>query len=151
VGDGSALAGLGLLLAVEGRVRALGAPPLGWNEVAMQGGERQPGLAQLMAWLADHLTGEPTVHDTMAWLVRAIVIWPHEAIAYSKLPELTFRFRWESGRLRFFDLRPERFGLTDIRRDPLGRLAADVGLLTWTAEGAVPTEIGQAFTEQVLG
>ena len=150
VGDGSALAGLGLLLAVEGRVRALGAPPPGWNEVAMQGGERQPGLAQFTAWLAEHLKGEPTVHDTMAWLIRAIIIWPHEAIAYSKLPELTFRFRWESGRLRFFDLRPERFGLTDIRRDPLGRLAADVGLLTWTVEGAVPTEIGQNFAEQVL-
>ena len=116
----------------------------------MQGGERQPGLAQLTTWLAEHLKTNPTVHDTMAWLVRAIVLWPHEAIAYSKLPELTFRFRWESGRLRFYDLRPERFGLTDIRRDPLGRLAADVGLLDWTPDGGVPTEIGRAFTAEVL-
>lgn len=150
VGDGSALAGLGLLLLLEGRLRALGTPPPGWNEVAMQGGERQPGLAQLTTWIAEHLKTNPTIHDTMAWLVRAIVLWPHEAIAYSKLPELTFRFRWESGRLRFYDLRPERFGLTDIRRDPLGRLAADLGLLDWTPDGGVPTEIGRTFAAEVL-
>jgi hypothetical protein len=87
----------------------------------------------------------------MGWLVRQWVLWPHEVIAYSKLPQSTFRFRWESGRLQFFDLRPERFGMTDIRRDALGRLGADMGLLDWTKSGAEPTAIGRAFVDEVYG
>jgi hypothetical protein len=86
----------------------------------------------------------------MRWVVRTLVLWPHELIAYSKLPESTFRFRWESGRLRFYDLRPERFLLTDIRRDALGRLAADVGLLEWTQTGAIPTADGRTFVAEVF-
>jgi hypothetical protein len=54
-------------------------------------------------------------------------------------------------RLRFFDLDPERFGLTDIRRDALGRLAADIGLLDWTLDGGVPTPAGSAMIAEVFG
>jgi hypothetical protein len=97
------------------------------------------------------LRTEPTVFETMRWIVRTIVLWPHELIAYSKLPQSTFRFRWESGRLRFYDLRPERFGLTDSRRDALGRLGADIGLLEWTDLGARPTSDGQGFVDEVFG
>jgi len=150
VKDGSALAGLALILAVDARLEAMGKQPSGWSETADQDGERQPGLTQLRHWLAGHLKANPDLRTTMRWVVRTLVLWPHELIAYSKLPESTFRFRWESGRLRFYDLRPERFLLTDIRRDALGRLAADVGLLEWTQTGAVPTADGQAFVAEVF-
>lgn len=151
VADGSALAGLGLLLVVRERIGSMGSQPEGWAEIAMQDGGRQPGLGRLMAWLSEHLKAEPTVRTTIGWLVRELVIWPHEAIAYSKLPDSTFRFRWEAGRLHFYDLDPDRFGLTDIRRDALGRLAADIGLLDWTDQGAVPTEAGMALVAEVFG
>lgn len=151
VADGSSLAGLGLLLVVHGRIDSMGTQPEGWAEVSMQDGGRQPGLARMMVWLGEHLRADPTVRATITWLVRELVIWPHEAIAYSKLPESTFRFRWESGRLHFFDLDPERFGLTDIRRDALGRLGVDIGLLDWTTDGAMPTGAGRALVAEVFG
>lgn len=151
VRDGSALAGLALLLAVDGRVSALNPQPPGWSEIAAQDGERQPGLAHLGMRLAEHMRADPTVRTTMSWIIRTLVLWPHELIAYSKLPQSTFRFRWESGRLRFYDLRPERFGMTDIRRDSLGRLAADIGLVDWTATGAIPTTEGSKFVAEVFG
>ena len=148
--DGSALAGLALILAVDARISAMGKQPSGWSETADQDGERQPGLTHLRHWISGHLSANPDLRTTMRWAVRTLVLWPHELIAYSKLPESTFRFRWESGRLRFYDLRPERFLLTDIRRDALGRLAADVGLLEWTQTGAVPTADGRAFVAEVF-
>jgi hypothetical protein len=151
VRDGTAIAGLALILAIDDRVKMLGAPTPGWSEVASQDGERQPGVAHLRLRLAAHLATSPSVRSTMGWLVRQWVLWPHEVIAYSKLPQSTFRFRWESGRLQFFDLRPERFGMTDVRRDALGRLGADMGLLDWTQSGAVPTAIGRAFVDEVYG
>lgn len=151
VRDGSAVAGLALFLCVDARVAALGEQPPGWSEIAAQDGLHQPGLAHLGLRLGEHLRAEPTVRATMSWIVRTLVIWPHELIAYSKLPQSTFRFRWESGRLRFYDLRPERFGMTDNRRDSLGRLGADVGLLDWTPTGAVPTADGRAFVDEVFG
>lgn len=150
VADGTALAGLGLLLVVHERLRAMGPQPDGWAENALRDGARQPGLGRLMVWLTEHLKAEPTVTATIAWLVRELVIWPHEAIAYSKLPDSTFRFRWESGRLRFFDLDPNRFGLTDIRRDALGRLGADIGLLDWTLDGGRPTPAGTSLVADVF-
>lgn len=148
--DGSALAGLALILAVDARIEAMGKQPSGWSETADQDGERQPGLTHLRHLLAGHLNANPDLRTTMRWVVRTLVLWPHELIAYSKLPESTFRFRWESGRLRFYDLRPERFLLTDIRRDALGRLAADVGLLEWTQTGAIPTADGRTFVAEVF-
>ena len=151
VRDGSALAGLALLLCVDGRVAALGEQPAGWSEIAAQDGQHQPGLAHLGLRLAEHLRTEPTLLATMSWIVRTLVIWPHELIAYTKLPQSTFRFRWESGRLRFYDLRPERFGMTDNRRDSLGRLGVDIGLLEWTPAGAIPTAEGRAFIAEVFG
>ena len=150
VRDGTAIAGLALMLAVDARVEAVGEPPAGWSEIAAQDAERQPGLAHLRLRLAAHLGTDPTIRQTMAWVARTLIIWPHELIAYSKLPESTFRFRWESGRLRFYDLRPERFGLTDNRRDSLTRLGADVGLLAWTPTGAVPTSAGRTLVAEVF-
>lgn len=150
VADGRALAGLALILATDRRVEDRGEADPGWSESASQDGERQPGLTHFRLVLREHLRQRPTLAETMRWIVTTFVLWPHELIAYGKLPQSTFRFRWESGRLRFYDLAPERFGLTDIRRDPLARIGADIGLLAWTDSGAVPTEAGDAFVAEVF-
>ena len=42
------------------------------------------------------------VGDALEWALKTFVLGPHEVIAYSKLPESTFRFCWEEGRLRFY-------------------------------------------------
>jgi hypothetical protein len=101
--------------------------------------------------LADHRAANPTLGETVAWLVRRFVLGPHESIAYSKLPERTFRFRWVQGHLHFYPLSPERFGLTDIRRDAMSWLSEDLGLLTRTDTGGQITTLGQQFVGEVLG
>ena len=69
--------------------------------------------------LTTHLAEEPTVADTLWWIVHRFIVSVHERIAYSKLPEHTFRFRWEDGRVRFFDNGIGRFPLAAIRNEPL--------------------------------
>ena len=89
--------------------------------------------------------------DTLAWLTRRFVINAHEQIAYSKLPEFTFRFRWEDGRLRFYTLGLGRFHLADIRRSAMSQISEDVGL--WQQVGASPqlTPHGRQFIERTFG
>jgi hypothetical protein len=45
-----------------------------------------------------------TLSDACHWLINDYVITQHQLIASSKLPENTFRFQREGGRLRFFKL-----------------------------------------------
>lgn len=125
--------------------------PQGWLDVGRQGSWLQPALLDFAAQLDGHLASNPTFADTMQWIVHSRVIAVHESVAYGKLPEFTFRFRWELGRLRFYDNHPFRFGLTDIRRDAIVRISEDLGL--WTREGdeAVVTPAGAAFIGGVFG
>jgi hypothetical protein len=60
--------------------------------------------------------------------VSKFVMPVHERIAYSKLPEFTFRFRWREGLLRFYDVGVGRFPLAAIRHQLLGSLTRDLGL-----------------------
>ncbi len=83
--------------------------------------------------------------------MRSRVIAVHETVAYGKLPEFTFRFRWELGRLRFYDNNPDRFGLTDIRRDAIVRITEDLGLWKRDGNDAVVTTAGAAFVQGVFG
>ncbi len=75
----------------------------------------------------------------------------HERIAYSKLPEDTFRFRWEDGRVRFFDNGVGRFPLAAIRSDPLALITRDLGFWNYTGDEAKLTPLGSAFVTEVLG
>ena len=83
--------------------------------------------------LRTHLDSDPSVADTLWWLVSRFVVPVHERIAYSKLPEFTFRFRWEDGLLRFYDHGAGRFPLAAIRDEPLALLTWDLGL--WDETG----------------
>ena len=89
----------------------------------------------VLAELNTHLAEEPTVADTLWWIVHRFIIGVHERIAYSKLPEHTFRFRWEDGRVRFFDNGVGRFPLAAIRNEPLAPLTRDLGFWDRDSDG----------------
>jgi hypothetical protein len=106
-------------------------------------------VRQALARLNRRVQGDETVHATLRWLLDQFVVRPHERIAYSKLPEFTFRFRWDDGRLRFIDNGVGRFRRAGIRRDSLRRLTYDLGL--WTDRDSPRlTGAGRAFIHEVL-
>jgi hypothetical protein len=74
----------------------------------------------------------------------------HERIAYSKLPEHTFRFRWEDGRVQFYDNGVGRFPLAATRKEPLALLTWDLGFWDRESGEAKLTDKGAAFIEEVL-
>lgn len=149
VHEGSATAGLALMFAVLGRLPRTSGAPAAWTEIGSQDAGRQPGLLRLAKRVADHLGTGPAMADTMAWVVDHFIVRPHEAIAYSKLPDYTFRFRWEGPRLRFTGIDPDRFGLVDIRRDAMTWITRDVGYWEDGAAGAEITQDGRGFLAAV--
>ena len=146
----TAAAGLVLFFALRGRVPTKAAGSPGWLEIGMQSSERQPSFLGFLYRFDHHLEGQPTLAQTLVWLTKRFVINAHEQIAYSKLPEFTFRFRWEEGRLRFYTLGLGRFRLADIRREAMAHISEDVGL--WQSVDGVPelTSCGRDFTERAF-
>jgi hypothetical protein len=138
VGSEHALAGVLMQLALFDRVRVTDTLPAdsGWHEISRQGGNSQPGLLGFVSRFRSHLSQEPVLADTLAWLVRDFVITAHDRIATAKLPDFTFRFRLEGGRLRFYDSPGIEFGLADSRHSALSSLGHDMGL--WSDTGGVP-------------
>jgi hypothetical protein len=133
--EATTLAGASLLFAIIDRIPPPATVGEAWLEIAGLNGERQPGPLAIAQRLTRHLTGGPHLRDTILWLLRAFVLRPHETIAYSKLPEFTFRFRHEGGRLRFYPLSFARFGLNNIRASTLASLSTDLGLATTDPSG----------------
>ncbi|MFH8483983.1 hypothetical protein [Streptomyces longisporoflavus] len=126
----------------------------GWQQAADIRSGWQPSIAAVTAALRSHLADGPTVADTLWWLVSRFVIPVHERIAYSKLPELTFRFRWEDGLLRFYDHGVGRFPLAAVRNAPLASLTRDLGLWSEVDDERCPATLtarGLRFVEEVLG
>jgi hypothetical protein len=146
----TAAAGLVLFLALRGRVPPQAAESAGWVEIGAQSSERQPSFLRFLYLFDRHLEAQPTLAQSLVWLTRRFVINAHEQIAYSKLPEFTFRFRWEEGRLRFYTLGLGRFRLADIRRAAMAQISKDVGL--WQRAGGTLelTSYGRRFTEQAF-
>jgi hypothetical protein len=143
-------AGLVLFFALRGRIPTESSASPGWLKIGAQSSERQPSLLGFLYRFDRHLEDQPTLAQTLVWLTRRFVINAHEQIAYSKLPEFTFRFRWEEGRLRFYTLGLGRFRLADIRREAMAHISEDVGL--WQSVDGVPelTSYGRHFTEQAF-
>ena len=111
------------------------------------GGPRPVAFARR---LTHHLDGEPTLLDTMTWLLRTLVIRPHEAIAYSKLPEFTFRFRHEGGRLRMYPQPFGRFMPNDIRARAMTTLSTDLGLVATEDEMLSVTSDSRTLVDAVF-
>lgn len=148
----SATYGFLALLEVSRRVRQRSGS--GWTEAVSVGSSWQPSVAAAAAALEEHLRTGPTVADTLWWLTRRHIIDVHERIAYSKLPQrmFTFRFRWEDARLRFYDHGMERFTLAAARHTPFVKLTNALGL--WgRAEAHAPATLtarGRAFIDEHL-
>lgn len=143
----------GLVVLLELARRMDGRSGQGWEQAAHLASGWQPSVAAVAAGLRTHLGESPTVADTLWWMVSRFVIPVHERIAYSKLPEFTFRFRWEDGLLRFYDHGTGRFPLAAIRYEPLASLTWDLGMWDETDNDDRPvvlTERGQAFTGEAL-
>jgi hypothetical protein len=141
----------GLIVILELHRRAAGRDDPGWILASNVRSAWQPSLATVFSGLTAHLTEQPTVADTLWWLVHRFIVGVHERIAYSKLPEHTFRFRWEDGRVRFFDNGIGRFPLAAIRNEPLSLLTHDLGL--WERDSddeAHLSPLGRAFIAEVF-
>lgn len=138
------------LLAFDAAMTAVaGRSGPGWLATARIGSAWQPSLVDMQHRWAAHLATRPTVSDSLWWVVRHHVISVHERIAYSKMPEFTFRFRSEPAGLRFFNLWPGRFILAAIRHRPLGLLTGDLGY--WSGDGEPSlTSDGRSLVAEVL-
>lgn len=142
----------GLIAALELYRRTESRTEPGWSHAASMRSAWQQSLAEVLLNITAHLNEDPTVADTLWWLTRHYVLNVHERIAYSKLPEHTFRFRWEEGRLRFYDNGIGRFQLAAIRQEPLAQLTQDLALWEFdtTAGRAQLTDRGRIFLQESL-
>ncbi|WP_406311875.1 hypothetical protein OHA77_24675 [Streptosporangium sp. NBC_01639] len=123
----------------------------GWVKASGVRSVWQPSISEVLTGAREHLDRQPSIGETLWWLVSRFIIPVHERIAYSKLPDFTFRFRWEEGLLRFYDHGIERFPLAAIRADALRWLTWDLGL--WEGdepEQSTLTDRGIAFVNEVL-
>jgi hypothetical protein len=147
----TAASGLVVLLELTRRMERRSG--VGWEQASRIASGWQPSIASVAVALRTHLDGDPAVADTLWWLVSRFILPVHERIAYSKLPEFTFRFRWEDGLLRFYDLGVGRFPLASIRDQSLALLTRDLGLWDETDDDGRPillTDRGATFVDEAL-
>lgn len=119
-------------------------------DVGVQRSMRQEGLLQTARAFEAHMGEAPTVADTVDWAVRRLVIDVHERVAYSKLPNFTFRFRWENGRLRFYDLGVWPFDLADMRHGSMSQLSLDLEYWREMDGGGRLTRDGRGFISEAF-
>lgn len=120
-----------------------------WDAALDVGSNWQPSVRVALAGFRQRAETGESAADTLWWLLDHFVIGTHERIAFSKLPDNTFRFRWEEGLLRFFDNGAHRFPVASVRHWPLRSLTRDLGL--WENEDApVLTPRGVAFVGEVF-
>jgi hypothetical protein len=148
--DGRAIAGTVLILAVLAEIPGPDSAPAAWLDVASVNGEWQPGLLMLAGRIRDRLESGATVAQLLAWMVQHLVIRPHERNAYSKLPDFTFRWRWEAGRLRFYDHPIDWDDLGDLRSEVLASLLVDLGFLEGVDGRIGATADGRALIADVF-
>lgn len=151
VGQSTAAAGMLLLVVLRGRVTSEVLANAAWSSIAGQSSNWQTGLLGFVRLFDQHLEESPSLRDTLVWIAERFVIDVHERVAYSKLTDFTFRFRWEEDRLRFYELSHERFRTTDIRLDAITRLSIDLGLLDPDDPERPLTSAGEEFVLEVLG
>lgn len=149
---GNALTGLAVLVVLCRRTPDPRDAGPSWAAVAGVDGEHQPGLHRLTSIVSRRLALDPTVGELLRWFLRTFVIAVHDMVATSKLPESTYRFYWEHGRLRFVDNGIWRFNPSGLRRNALATIAFDLG---WWELGdgdvASVTSAGRSVIGEVFG
>ena len=71
-----------------------------------------------------------TIGGLLRWLMKEYVVRQHQLVAFRKLPDDTFRFRFEGGGMRFFSdpALAIEFGFTDPRLYAMGTTVHELGL-----------------------
>jgi len=141
---------LSLLLELCRRLPDAASMPPEWRQVASIDGEHQDGLLHFADHLSAHLETDPTLGQTVSWLVRRYVVSPHEQVAMSKLPRHTFRFRYDAGELVFYQSPPTDLGDGILRHEPLSLITRDLGLWRDDDEGAVVTARGRLLIREAF-
>ena len=147
----SGLTGLATLLILASRVPNENDAGREWELVARADGESQPGLRNLVSILNRQLDSGQSVLGLLEWFVLRFIVAIHETVAMGKLPNSTFRFYWEHGRLRFVDNGVWRFDPSGLRREALAQVSRDLGW--WDKDGqgtAQLTEDGRALIHEVF-
>lgn len=147
ISTSTARSGLVAAFALFAALPAVEQAPPGWQEVGLQQSREQPGLLRFMAGLRELIESGATVADTLEHIMRRYILQAHEMIAYSKLPDFTFRFRWENGYLRFFDNGVERSTIAGARWWPISLIAEDLALFERDEDQAQLTDAGRALVE----
>ncbi len=146
-----ALTGLAAFVILCTRVPAESDVARAWVEVARVDGDHQPGLLHMAALVRRRLAANPSVAELMRWVIDNFIVSVHESVAMNKLPESTFRFFWEHGRLRFVDNGIWRFEVSGLRRFALASLAWDLGWWRSTNDGRPSvTDAGHAVISEVF-
>ena len=148
----SGLFGLAVLLVLAARVPKQGEPRPEWELVACANGDSQPGLRRLVSILNSQLDDGQSVLGLLESFVLRFIVAIHETVAMAKLPNSTFRFYWEHGRLRFVDNGVWRFDPSGLRREALAQLSRDLGW--WHADengSARITNDGRSVIDEVFG
>lgn len=146
-----ALDAVAVLLELRRRLPKASAMPSAWDEVGRIDGDHQDGLLSFVRQLDLHLAGEPTIAQTVTWLVERYVLKPHERVAMSKLPRHTFRFRYDGSELIFYSKPTIDLGDGLLRHEPLSLLTHDLDLWTQTADGAQVTPLGHDVAAKAFG
>ena len=147
----SAIAGVILILATLARIPRGDEVSDDWRRIAGVEGEWQPGLRSLATHVLARIDDGDSVGGLVTWLVEHLVIRAHESNAYSKLPDFTFRWRSEAGRLRFYDHPIDWVSLADLRSFPMGSLLTDLGYCEKIEGNLSITADGQALVDEVFG
>lgn len=150
VADHRAIAGVVLILATLARTPAPGQADREWIGIAATDGQWQPGLLSVSGRVASLIEDGATLADLVSWLFEHLVLRAHESNAYSKLPDFTFRWRWEAGRLRFYDHPIGWDVLADLRSSSMASLLRDLGYCADARDGLEVTPDGRALVATVF-
>jgi hypothetical protein len=147
------LTGLAILFALTRRVPEPAEAGDAWLQVARVDGDHQPGLLQMAGMLKRRQAqARETVGSLLQWVIDTFIVRVHDTVAMGKLPESTFRFSWEEGRLRFVDNGVWRFEASGLRRQALADIAYNLGW--WSFDDADTPQVtgeGIGVIEAVFG
>jgi hypothetical protein len=148
----TAMSGMAALLWFEANTPDPSSVLPAWRWAALQDSDHQSGYLRTVIGIRGMLAAGPSVAEGLEWALREFVIGPHEVIAYSKLPDSTFLFCWEEGRLRFYPAGHARFTVSGARRSAMSSLSQDMALWAAAGKGETPqlTDAGRAFVDRVF-
>jgi hypothetical protein len=149
--EAQALGAICLLICLHDRAQFAASAPAGsgWRQIAGINGDVQPGLLSFLRLFEAQLRPQRN-SEVLQWLVTTRVLRPHDRIATAKLPDFTFRFRLEGGRLYFYSNAGLPFPLADSRYNSLGSLGSDLGLCDLDSDRPQSTSDGRRLADEVF-